>query len=557
MPKLCTFRARRRSAAEKSVLRPLQRAITSVDPVSRRKYVHEFTEAYQTYERVISKGDLIRFCTEADALLVSDFHALDSCQQFVSGLLEALAVAGRDVVLLLEAVFTRDQCILDEWISGRISDRELRHRLRFNADWGYAWEPFVHLLKTARGLRVPIYGADCGPRSGIRRISERDRHAADTIATVRERHPDSLLITLFGESHLAPSHLPKQVRERLPGERVRMVLQNVDALYFRSAGELRDHIEAVRVSHDVAAVFNATPLEKWQSYRFCIARWREQSRKTFDYTPALYDLIDALLAFLHIDRYGDEERLSRYFVDCYPEVANVASLRRAQSLLGREELPEGRRRKALVRLVEHGTCYLPELNLMVAHRMRMQAAAQDVARFVHHACRNFAETFGFSEHVNAEEALYRNILEHALVDFGGRVIYPSHPVSEEDQLLCLYGETREEVEAKTFLPYREYIRMLDCVMLHRDYEVHHNRYAAKPALLEEFLAGPQTSLELLAQHLGALLGGDLYRSYVSGRFSRSEARSLFFRRLTTGTAKETYFSIVRRVRPRRADLLAA
>lgn len=539
------------------MLRPLQRAITSVDPITRRKYVQEFIDAYQTYERVISRSELMRFCVEADALLVSDFHALDSCQQFLESLLEDLTVGGREVVLLVEAVFTRDQHILDEWMMGTISDRELRQRLRFNVEWGYAWEPFLQLLKTARGLRVPVYGADCAPRGSMRRISQRDRHAADTIVEARQRHRDALLVTLFGESHLAPNHLPKAVTEGLPCENVRVLLQNVDALYFRSAGELRNRVEAVRVGPDVAAVFNASPLEKWQSYRLCIARWREQTRKSVDYTPALYDLIEALLAFLHIDRYGDEETRSRYFVDCYPEVANVGSILHAQNLLVRKRLPEARRRKALLRLVDHGSCYVEELNQIVAHRLRMHAAAQDVARFVHHACRDFSETLDSGEQANVGERLYRSILEDALVDFGARVIYPSHPLSEEDQLLSFYSEAREEIEARTLLPYREYIRILDCVMLHRDYEVHRNSYAAKPALLEQFLAGPPGALELLAQHLGALLGGDLYRAYVSGRFSRSEARALFFRRLTTGAAEEIYFSIVRRVRPRRVDLLAA
>ena len=44
-------------------------------------------------------------------------------------------------------------------------------------------------------------------------------------------------MVLFGESHLAPGHLPRVLREQLPEERVLTVLQNVDALYWRAAGE--------------------------------------------------------------------------------------------------------------------------------------------------------------------------------------------------------------------------------------------------------------------------------------------------------------------------------
>jgi hypothetical protein len=148
-------------------------------------------------------------------------------------------------------------------------------------------------------------------------------------------------------------------------------------------------------------------------------------------------------------------------------------------------------------------------------------------------------------------------IECALVDFGARVLYPSHPMSEEEDLFALYAQPREEVEASTLLSYNEYMHLLDCVMLHRDYELHPRTYAAKPWMLEEFLAGPVSTLELLAQHLGALLGADLYRAYLAGRFSRRAVRSLFFRKLADGNAREAYFSTVRRIRNRRTERLAA
>ncbi|PYS20245.1 MAG: hypothetical protein DMF72_21670 [Acidobacteria bacterium] len=414
----------------------------------------------------------------------------------------------------------------------------------------------MHTLKVARGLRIPIYGADCAPRGNMRRIAQRDRHAADAVAHVRGLHPDALLIVFFGESHLSPTHLPREVAERIPTECVRTVLQNVDSLYFRSAGELHQQVTALRVDARTAAVFNATPVEKWQSYRLCIASWREESRNP-DFTPALYDLIDALLAFLHIGRYPEDDGGSRYFIDCYPEVANVASLLRARALIARKRLSEMRRRQLLAQVVDHGSCYIPELNLLIVHRLRMQSAAKDVSCFVHHACRDFQETAGcWTNDTQTERAFYARALEHALVDFGARVLYPSHPVKEEDNLCSLYSQGQEELDAGIPLSTQEHTRILDWVMLHRDYELHSRSYATKPALLHEFLSAPVMTLEVLAKYLGDLLGSDLYRAYIAGRLSRREARSLFFRKLAAGS-REAYFATVRRVRQGRADLLAA
>ena len=556
MAKISTFRARRRSAAERHALIPLQREIGSVDPISRRKYVQEFIDAFQNYERVISKQSLMHFCAQADTLLVSDFHALDQCQFFLCELLEELATHPRRVVLLMEAIFRHHQPVIDAWQAGEISDGELRHRLRFNLEWGYEWEPFLHTLKVARSLRVPIYGADCPPRGNMRRIAARDRHAAKMAADLRTAHPDAILVVMFGESHLAPNHLPREIRQRMADERVRSVLQNVDSLYFRSGGERQHPIDALLVNDHTAAVFNATPFEKWQSYRLCISRWREETRKATDFTPAFYDLIDALLAFLHIDRYAEEDGGSRYFVDCYPEVVTAGMIQSAQRMLLRRMLPAARCRQVISRLVEYGSCYIPEINLLLVHRMRMESAAQDVACFVHHACRDFAETKR-PESAAIEDAFYAAALEQALIHFGSRVLYPSHMGDEEEDLFSAYLVPREELESLTAIPYREYMRMLDCVVLHRDYELYTRSYRAKPAQLEKFLSGSEAATRCLATKLGQLLGGDLYRAYLGGRLSRNDARSLFFRRLRRGNAQEIYFTLVRRVRLRRSNFVAA
>ena len=555
--KASTFRARRRSAAERRVLLPLQREIGAVDRLSRRKYVQSFNQAYQTYERVIGNEDVFRFCATADTLLISDFHALDSCQFFLCDVLEQLSTAqSRPLALLLEAVFTRDQHILDEWQAEAISDAELRQRLRFTLDWGYEWEPFLHTLKVARALGIPIFGADCAPRGNMRRIGQRDRHAADTIKRIREQLPDSLLAVFFGESHLAPAHLPREIRERLPEESVRLVLQNVDQLYFRAAGELRDRIDALEVDAKTVAVFNATPVEKWHRYRLCIERWREEFHRSPDHTPLLYDLIDGLLDFLHIERYAEEGEGSRYFVDCYPEVVNVDSLERAKSVLERNGVCEDRRRELTNALAENGSYYVPELNLLIAHSLRMISTTREVSRFVHHACRDFETTSTATSLAHeSEEAFYARALENGLAEFGARILYPSRPAVAEDTLHSLYSEEPEDYPA-LLLSTREHTRVLDSVMLHRDYELHSRAYAAKPRLLDEIISAQGTMAELLAKYLGELLGNDLYAAYIEGRFSRSAARSLMFRKLNNGGARELYFSIARRIRRRSRSLAA-
>jgi hypothetical protein len=87
----------------------------------------------------------------------------------------------------------------------------------------------------------------------------------------------------------------------MPGEKILTVLQNIDALYWRAAGERADKVEGVRVNDDVLCVFNATPLEKYESYRLFLDQW-SRCDDAPDFAPTMYNLIDSLARFLGIDR---------------------------------------------------------------------------------------------------------------------------------------------------------------------------------------------------------------------------------------------------------------
>src|SRR6266576_4115193 len=232
----------RRSAAQLHALAGVEREIRAQDSNGRRKYLREFNKSFRTYESVLTSEEVQSTLGSADLVLIGDYHALSSSQRCAASLVEQRALAGdRPVVLGVETVFARDQHILDEWWRREIDETELRQRIRFDLDWGYDWAPFYELLVTAREHAYAVYGLDCMPREDLRKIGARDRHAAHKIAELRERHPNAVILALFGESHLAPEHLPRLLRAQLPPERPLTVLQNVDALYWRAAGEPQEH----------------------------------------------------------------------------------------------------------------------------------------------------------------------------------------------------------------------------------------------------------------------------------------------------------------------------
>ena len=428
----------RRSAGQLHALAEVEREIRTQDSHGRRKYLREFNKAFRTYESVLTTEEVQSALRAADVVLIGDYHALPSSQRSAASLLEQRALVGdRPVVLGLETIFVRDQHILDEWWRREIDEAELRQRIRFDLDWGYDWAPFYELLVSARDNAEALYGLDCMPREDLRKIGARDRHAALKIAEIRERHPNAVIYVLFGESHMAPSHLPKAVRKVSREAKVMTVLQNVDSLYWRAAGERADKVEAVRVNEDVVCVFNATPLEKYESYRLFLDQW-SRCDEAPDYAPTIYNLIDSLANFLEINRYSSHNGTQpKFLVDMLPEVYGGSSGAMLGRLLLRKGVTEDDLRDLLTRVEECGSTYLPQVNAFYVREFRMMHAAEDATRFLHQACQGLPQRRNGhpaqpSEPERTSDHFYVRVIEHAIAYFGSRVLYPSRPSIEAD-----------------------------------------------------------------------------------------------------------------------------
>ena len=506
----------RRNAAQIHALACVEREVRAQDSSGRRKYLRDYNNAFRSYESVLDSQELTSMVRAADVILVGDYHALPSAQRFAASLLEQRAQPGdRPVVVGVETIFSRHQPILEEWWRREIDEDELRQRIRFDLDWGYEWPPFYELLVTAREHADAVYGLDCMPREDLRKIGARDRHAGDKIAEVRFRHPDAVILVLFGESHLAPQHLPRVLRERLAGERVLTVLQNVDALYWQATEVQQERVEAVRVSDDVVCVFNSTPLEKYESYRLCLSRWNQDGEQQADIAPTIYNLIDSLVRFLDVNRYSSHNGTQpKFLVDLLPEVHGGASGARLRRLLARVTGETERIESMLLNVESRGTVYLPAINAFYVREFHMTCAAEEASRFLHHACRGLplrrnGHAGGAGE---PTDRFYARTLEHALAYFGSRVLYPARPAISEQEA-CEFSR------------------------------------GACERLMHEALRADRSKFDAIAQKLGYTLGSQLYDAYLRGCVSRSVLRHLFLARIEEpGRARRTCWEVVRRVR---------
>lgn len=393
----------RRTAAQMHALANVRREIGSCDAVVTSKYLREFNQAFQRYDSILSSDQLERTISQADILLIGDFHALPASQRFAADLIEKCAQR-RPVILGVEAILARDQKILDAWWRRELSPEELRQRLRFDRDWGYPWEPVYELLSAARDHAEGVYGLDCIPREDLRRINSRDRHAARKISEIRQKHSHSAIFVLFGESHMAPQHLPRAVREQLQNEKFLTVLQNVDTLYWQATNEQCSALRegAVGIGEESICVFNSSPLEKCESYRLCLDHWQAATDEQQDFAPAVYNLIFSLARALgfRLDSPSNGTQ-PKYLADSLPEVIHVGS--DSSSMVAR--------------LDEKSCLYVPESNSFLIREFQMAEAAEECTRFLHFACRGMTNISPIARPI-----------ENALAHFGSRLVLPERDI---------------------------------------------------------------------------------------------------------------------------------
>lgn len=372
---------RQRRAVER-----LKAWLLGTDPYVGRRYIQDFHQEFRAFRARISSEGLIEACARADVVFVGDYHALPSCQTFAAELVESLAGQERPLVLFLEMIFARHQRALDQFLAGRVDEEELRRSIHYDRDWGYPWAGYGRLLRAARDRGVAVVAADAPPRSGLRMIRRRDRHAA---AKIRERlvsQPEARAMVLFGESHMARGHLPREVGADLARYGLKrsmvVVVQNVEEIYWKLAREGREDTGAVQVDATRYCVFNASPLAKYEAYRQTLLGWSQQEDESPDFGPSVHHLIDLLVSYLGLDRYrtlapAPDGGLSP-LVDLYPEVVARRDRRR------RAEMRPRRRR------ARPGMVYRPRSNRIDVYTFSLAAAGEAASRFLLTALRGRA-----------------------------------------------------------------------------------------------------------------------------------------------------------------------
>ncbi len=165
-------------------------------------------------------------------------------------------------------------------------------------------------------------------------------------------------------------------------------------------------------------VFNATPLEKYESYRLFLDQWSRCDDGP-DFAPTIYNLIDSLASFLEINRYSPHNGTQpKFLVDMLPEVYGGSSDAMLRRLLSRKGVSEQNRESMLTASKSEAALTCREVNAFYVREFQMMHAAEDATRFLHQACQGLPQRLNGQARMRALPA--RKIAADRVLCAGGR-----------------------------------------------------------------------------------------------------------------------------------------
>ena len=364
------------------------RALEGKDSADVRAYRARHDKGLRGKWRPSSKVELVEAIADADVVFGGDFHSLPQAQRAHLRVLRALP-RGRTVVLGLEAFSVSSQRALNRFVRGEIDAAGLRQAAHWDRDWGFPWEGYAALAELAkvRGWRILALSPSFAAKSKARSLKARDAFAADVIAKARRARggAETLIYALFGELHLAPEHLAKEVERTCPSARAVTVHVNSERIYFGLARRGLDaSIDIAYLKNNKYCLVATPPWVQWQAHWVHLQRTIEQGLNSDDEDSYDYDDHVAELARLAAADLGVEAELQARggFTDVAVFTAEDA---RIWSWLAQKarDLQAPLRDEAASMVAEGRSFYLPSKGVFYLSRATLNHASELAGQYVH------------------------------------------------------------------------------------------------------------------------------------------------------------------------------
>jgi hypothetical protein len=419
----------------------------------------------------------------------------------------------------LELVPARRQAELDAYLAGDLEPERLRELLL--PAFG-EWQNWSEVLELCRRRGYRVIGIDAAARGPAgSKLAGRDRFAARLIGRARERWPEAPVFVLVGELHVAPGHLPAQVRRSIDGPlRDVVVYQNCEAIWRDLEGHGLEHaVEVVRVRAHEYALMNTPPIVCQQSF----LNW-------LDIDEGMPELETPDERFRQFAR-SIAELFELPLGDALDEVevASVVDLSFLQRLRRRGDFSPADMRAIRRQILASESYYIPRAKMVYLGRLAINHATEEATHFLRHLSADNDEP------KSLVDAFYARCLEEALGFLGSKVINPKRK--------CAHLPWFERLARSRAASSGER-HLARLVLAHARMEA-----GVKVRGLARIYRSDAETFNAVTHLLGYVLGDKLYYAMLEGRLEKREIRSLFFDPFEDeGEALATYLYLVARTR---------
>lgn len=468
------------------------------------RYSENFYNSLPATASHIEQDLLLQKISESDILLYGDFHTFKQTQRGLIRLLRNYVKFDnkRSIILALEMFRRDDQQLVNQYLEGLIPEEDFLEQCKYSSTWGFPWQNYKVILDYARHNNFKVLGISTETTQS-NSLNTRDQFAAMVLNKVYSQKPNSLIVCLIGEYHLADQHLPKHLDKKCRHLRI---LANIDHYYFANFGRERiSGTEYIQLKKDLFCIINAPPWIKWQSYSIWeelrsaelenIEDGLEYTEETFDLDYQIVNLLNHLNDFLKLGLKKTDIYQFQTYLDPSEKDFRVIFSSSLVKKYRQEEI------KADLEL--NGFSFLPETNTAIIKSISLNNLAEICGQLLYHYLHPIKNS-----HHSLENAFYHRIMIFSCGVLTSKILNPRRKCND----LSYYCKLKKELHNKRLYGNEQCLRATTKQLIKFINMWHEKEEASFPT--RSLVKFDSQNRGMLSSHLGHLLGHYTYQHVI-------------------------------------------
>lgn len=500
---------------EKKIFLQNQQAIndsTDVSDKGFKKYYRRYKRAVKNYQRTSDVQKIEKDVSQSRVVLCGDFHTLDQSQRsFVRLLRGFIRSQHKKIIVTLETVHFKYQKYLDQFMASTLTGEEFIKKIGFKKHWFFdLWENYTVIFDFLKYHKISVQAIDADPEKQ-KGLMERDKFMAARIADLAQKNPDHIIFVLVGDLHLAPAHLPREIKKAAAKIKMKLptvtVYQNSPEIYWKlSEKDLVDHTLIVKIRDKEYCRMHTPPIIVQQSY----VNWLYHEEGNFDWIDAkssFVTLVQHIAQIIGAELPKDYENVEVYTCG---DLGFLKVLRN-KKLFSKKEL------KFIHNQISNSQSYfMPQARMAYIANVSIHHAAEEGSHYL-----KFLLS-GLEIPRTHRDAFYANVLHEAIGFFGSKLVNAKRKCARYSDFVAeqRYLE-RANLAAENHVFYETSLLFLK-----------HEKLAKKNELMHtnKIMNLSQNLFLSITHAIGYDLGDRLYYGFMAGKISKEQIRKLYVRR---------------------------